>query len=92
MSLIQGDPAIEMEEEGVPWAAAGSNATLYLTAVDPTHLSIGNILCSVTDLVPLVTMFTARIIVFDTQVPVTSGASVSSSRLVGELQHSSLCS
>ncbi len=29
---------IEVEEELVPWAAAGSNATLYLSGIDPIHL------------------------------------------------------
>ena len=59
----------------MPWAAAGSNVTLSLTA-DPVHLVIGNVLCPPTDLVPLVTVFTARIIVFDVQLPITAGASV----------------
>lgn len=69
-------PAIEVEEQNVPWVAAGSNATLYLTAVDPINLSIGNVLCSTTDLPPLVTVFTARVIVFDIQLPITAGTSV----------------
>jgi len=60
----------------VPWVAAGSNATLSLTAVDPIHLTIGNVLCSTTDLVPLVTTFTARIIIFDIQLPITAGTSI----------------
>lgn len=68
--------AIEIEDEHVPWAAAGSNATLYLTAVDAIHLSIGNVLCPMADPPPLVSVFTARIIVFDIQLPITSGTSV----------------
>jgi len=81
LKILPGDETavvkmIEVEEEQAPWAAAGSNATLYLTGIDPIHLSIGNVLCSTTDLVPLVTMFTARIIVFDIQVPITAGTSV----------------
>jgi len=68
--------SIDIKEEYVPWAAAGSNATLCLTAVDPIHLSIGNVLCSTTDLPPLVSTFTARIIVFDIQLPITAGTSV----------------
>jgi elongation factor 1 alpha-like protein len=60
----------------VPFATAGSNVTLSLTSVDRTHLVIGNVLCPPTDLVPLVTAFTARVIVFDIQLPVTAGASV----------------
>jgi hypothetical protein len=29
---------MEVDEESVPWAAAGVNATLYLADIDPTHL------------------------------------------------------
>lgn len=78
MSFINSYPmlGIELEEVSVPWAAAGSNVTLYLTLVDPIHLSIGNVLCPPTDLVPLASSFTARIILFDFQLPITSGAAV----------------
>ncbi|KAH7888054.1 P-loop containing nucleoside triphosphate hydrolase protein [Phlebopus sp. FC_14] len=67
---------INLEEKSVPWAAAGSNVTMYLTAIDPVHLSIGSVLCPPTDLVGLATVFSARIIVFDVQLPITTGASV----------------
>lgn len=60
----------------MPWAAAGSNVMLQLTSVDPVYLNIGNILCLPTELVPLATVFTARVIVFDIEVPITSGAAV----------------
>jgi len=69
--------AIELEEESVQWAAAGSNVTIYLTSIDPVHLNIGSVLCYPSEPVPLATIFTARIIVFDIQVPITSGTSVS---------------
>ena len=68
--------AIEVDDDTVPWAAAGSNATLYLTNVDPIQLNIGSVLCPPTDLVPLTTSFTARIIVFDIDLPLTIGAPV----------------
>ncbi|KIJ70436.1 hypothetical protein HYDPIDRAFT_172254 [Hydnomerulius pinastri MD-312] len=67
---------IDVEEKSVPWAAAGTNATLYLTAIDPIHLNIGSVLCPPTDLVRLATTFSARIIVFDILLPITTGASV----------------
>ncbi|KAJ6627523.1 P-loop containing nucleoside triphosphate hydrolase protein [Mycena sp. CBHHK59/15] len=81
LRILPGDEtaivkSIEVEEENVPWAAAGSNATLYLTAVDPIQLTIGSVLCPPSDPVPLATIFTARIIVFDVQVPIISGALV----------------
>lgn len=81
LRILPGDEtaivkSIDTERVNAPWAAAGSNATLYLTAVDPVHLNIGSVLCSPADLVPLVSSFTARIIVFDIQVPLTAGISV----------------
>lgn len=68
---------IEVEEENQPWAAAGSNVTIYLTLIDPVHVNIGTVLCPLTDIVPLASVFTAQIIVFDIQVPITAGTSVS---------------
>lgn len=68
--------AIEAETESLQWAAAGSNVTLSLTAVDPVHLNIGSVLCPLSDVIPLASTFTARVIVFDIQVPITAGASV----------------
>ena len=29
---------LEVEEESVQWAAAGANATIYLSGIDPVHL------------------------------------------------------
>lgn len=68
--------SIEVDEINVPWAAAGSNATLYLVAIDPIYLAVGSILCPPGNLVPLATAFSARIIVFDIQIPITAGASI----------------
>ncbi|KAF9224316.1 hypothetical protein BS17DRAFT_66895 [Gyrodon lividus] len=68
--------SIDVDERSVPWAISGSNTTLYLTAIDPIHLSIGSVLCPPTDLVRLATSFSARIIVFEVQLPITTGASV----------------
>ena len=70
--------AIETETDRVPWAAAGSSVTLYLTAIDPIHLDTGSVLCPQTHPVELASAFTARIIVFDIQVPILAGTSVSS--------------
>ncbi|KAJ7873284.1 EF Tu GTP binding domain-containing protein [Mycena olivaceomarginata] len=68
--------SIEVEEENVPWAAAGSNLTLALVSVDPIQLTIGSVLCPLPDPVPLASTFTARILIFDVQVPIISGAMV----------------
>ena len=51
--------------------------TLYLTAIDPIHLDVGRVLCPLTDPITLASAFTARIIIFDIQVPILAGTSVS---------------
>lgn len=68
--------SIEVDEENRAWTTAGTNATLHLTDVDPVQLSIGNVLCSATDVVQLATTFTVRIVVFDITIPITVGTSV----------------
>jgi elongation factor 1 alpha-like protein len=68
--------AIELEDDTVPWAAAGSSVEIQLVSVDPVHLGIGSVLCPVNDVVPLATVFTARIIVFEIEFPITAGISV----------------
>lgn len=60
-----------------PWAADGSNVILYLTSVDPVHLNIGSVLCRPSDIISLANVFTARIIIFDIEIPITAGTSVS---------------
>ena len=67
---------ISSEGDSIPWAAAGQTVTLYMTSVDPIHLNVGSILCPPTAVVPLATVFTARIIVFDITMPITAGTSV----------------
>lgn len=44
LRIIPGDESgvvrsIELDDESVPWAVAGSNVTLYLAQIDPIHLS-----------------------------------------------------
>jgi elongation factor 1 alpha-like protein len=68
--------AIELEDDAVPWAAAGSSVQIQLVSVDTVHLGIGSVLCPVNDVVPLATVFTARIIVFEIEFPITAGVSV----------------
>ncbi|KAJ2933483.1 hypothetical protein H1R20_g3626, partial [Candolleomyces eurysporus] len=81
LRVLPGDESgivksIEVEEENVSWAAAGSNVNIQLTAIDPVNLIVGSVLCPPTDLVPLATSFIARVIVFDIQVPITAGSSI----------------
>ncbi|CAK5276059.1 unnamed protein product [Mycena citricolor] len=81
LRIMPGDESgviktIQVEEETVPWAVAGSNVTLALVNVDPIHLTIGSVLCPPTDPIPLATTFTAKVIIFDITVPIITGAMV----------------
>ncbi|KAF8665717.1 hypothetical protein AX16_000167 [Volvariella volvacea WC 439] len=81
LRILPGDETalvrmIEIEDQSAPWAAAGSACTLHLTSIDPIHLNVGSVLCLPNEPVPLVSSFTAKIIVFDIQVPITAGTSV----------------
>lgn len=69
--------AIEVDEDTAPYAVAGQNVTLYLSGIDPIHLGIGTVLCPTSLPVPLVTKFTAQILVFDLQTPIITGTAVS---------------
>jgi elongation factor 1 alpha-like protein len=85
--------AIEIDGESLLWAAAGHNVNLYLSGIDPIHLgyfflqvfsalrlsiySIGSVLCPLTSPVPLVSSFVAQVMIFDIQIPIIIGASVS---------------
>ena len=68
---------IDSDGDALQWAGAGANVNLTLTGVDPIALGIGSVLCRAGSVVPLVSSFVARIIVFDIQLPITAGTSVS---------------
>ncbi|KAI0736114.1 EF Tu GTP binding domain-containing protein [Fomitopsis betulina] len=68
-SIVSGD-------KNLPWAIDGANVIVFLTSVDPAQLGIGSVLCRPNDLVPLSSSFTARVIIFDIDIPITVGASV----------------
>ncbi|ODN83415.1 hypothetical protein L202_01557 [Cryptococcus amylolentus CBS 6039] len=67
---------IEVDEDSAPYAVAGQNVTLYLSNIDPIHLSIGTVLCPTSLPVPLITRFSAQILVFDLQSPIIAGTPV----------------
>ncbi|OWZ79975.1 elongation factor 1 alpha-like protein [Cryptococcus neoformans Bt85] len=67
---------IEVDDDSSPYAVAGQNVTLYLSNIDPINLSIGTVLCPTSIPVPLVTKFTAQILVFDLQSPIIAGTPV----------------
>ncbi|KAK4046544.1 hypothetical protein OIV83_005996 [Microbotryomycetes sp. JL201] len=68
--------ALEVDGEIVPFAVAGSNATVFLSGIDILQLSVGSVLCPPHQLVPVASSFTAQIMVFDLKYPMTAGYSV----------------
>ncbi|KAI0939644.1 hypothetical protein AcW1_004605 [Taiwanofungus camphoratus] len=82
LRILPGDEAATVKSvlndagDSRPWAADGSNVILYLTSVDPVHLNIGSVLCRPSDIISLANVFTARIIIFDIEIPITAGTSV----------------
>ena len=70
--------AIEVDEDSAPYAVAGQNVTLYLSGIDAIHLAIGTVLCPTSKPVPLVSHFTAQILVFDVSSPIITGTPVCS--------------
>ncbi|WVQ78520.1 hypothetical protein IAT38_000606 [Cryptococcus sp. DSM 104549] len=67
---------IEVDDDSAPYAVAGQNVTLYLSGIDSINLAIGTVLCPTHKPVPLVTKFSAQILVFDLQSPIISGTAV----------------
>jgi elongation factor 1 alpha-like protein len=65
-----------VDEDSAPYAVAGQNVTLYLSGIDPIHLGIGTVLCPTHYPVPMVSTFTAQILVFDVQSPIITGTAV----------------
>ncbi|KAL8281054.1 hypothetical protein RQP46_006412 [Phenoliferia psychrophenolica] len=68
--------SLEVDGVLVPYAVAGVNATVFLSGIDPRNLSVGSVLCPIDQLVPVVSGFSAQIIVFDLDYPIPAGASV----------------
>ncbi|KAH9927121.1 EF Tu GTP binding domain-containing protein, partial [Epithele typhae] len=81
LRIVPGDDsatvkAIDSDGDSMQWAGSGANVNLTLTGVDPVALGIGSVLCRPTDVIPLATAFTAKIIVFEIQIPITIGTPV----------------
>ncbi|ORX33788.1 hypothetical protein BD324DRAFT_643762 [Kockovaella imperatae] len=67
---------IEIDDDSAPYAVAGQNVTLYLSGIDAIHLAIGTVLCPTSLPVPMVSRFSANILVFDVSSPIIVGAAV----------------
>ena len=67
---------IECDGETVPWAAAGSNATLYFTHLETNHVHVGSVVCAPDALVPLVREVLVQLLVFQPTYPLVQGTAV----------------
>ncbi|KAK4049471.1 hypothetical protein OIO90_005422 [Microbotryomycetes sp. JL221] len=81
LSALPGDEsgvvrALEVDSELVPYAVAGANVTVFLSGIDILQLSVGSVLCPPHQPIPVVSSFTAQLMVFDLKHPMTAGYSV----------------
>ncbi|PRQ74515.1 P-loop containing nucleoside triphosphate hydrolase protein [Rhodotorula toruloides] len=68
--------ALEVNGELVPYATAGANATIFLSGIEANQLSVGSVLCPRSQPVPVVSTFTAQVLVFEPKHPITAGYAV----------------
>jgi elongation factor 1 alpha-like protein len=68
--------SITVNDDSVQWAAAGEHVVIAITGIDPMKLSIGSVLCSMSQPVRVCSKFRARIIVFTPPFPITPGSPI----------------
>ncbi|CZT43313.1 related to elongation factor 1-alpha [Rhynchosporium secalis] len=61
--------ALEIDNEGVDWAVAGSNVVVHLSGIEEQYLKIGDVLCSPSTPVVCVKEFTAKVLAFEFLTP-----------------------
>jgi len=65
--------ALTHRETSVKWAAAGDHVTMTVTGVDVAHVSVGSVLCDTVSPIKASSRFTARIVVFNVEMPIIKG-------------------
>lgn len=68
--------AIEVEGDTHPWAAAGSNVTLYLTNMESNQVHVGSVLCPPNALVPMRQEVVVQLLVFQPTYPLVRGTAL----------------
>ena len=68
--------SILIENNNVPSAFAGDNVVLNIQGVDPAHLFVGNAVCDLEYPIPCATVIQARILIFNTQIPIVPGTPI----------------
>ncbi|XP_059838465.1 HBS1-like protein isoform X3 [Hypanus sabinus] len=67
---------ITLHEEPLDWAAAGDHVILTVTGVDIIKINVGCIFCDPKAPIKTCTMFRARVLIFNIDIPVTQGLPV----------------
>lgn len=68
--------ALSIDDMAVQVAYAGDQLSVTLSGIDMQNVSVGYILCDPVQPIPVTSHFEARIVVFDTKLPITKGYSV----------------
>ncbi|KAI9887733.1 MAG: Hsp70 suppressor, GTPase facilitates ribosomal subunit dissociation [Watsoniomyces obsoletus] len=63
--------AIERDDQSVDWAVAGHMVVLHLADIDPIHLKVGDVLCSLEHPIANVATLTIKALVFDHLTPMS---------------------
>uniref|UniRef100_A0A8B9MUD4 HBS1-like protein n=1 Tax=Accipiter nisus TaxID=211598 RepID=A0A8B9MUD4_9AVES len=64
---------ITLHDEPVDWAAAGDHVSLTLTGMDIIKINVGSVFCDPKEPIKVCTRFRARVLIFNTEVPITKG-------------------
>ncbi|KAM9656566.1 HBS1-like protein isoform 1-T1 [Morphnus guianensis] len=64
---------ITLHDEPVDWAAAGDHVSLTLTGMDIIKINVGSVFCDPKEPIKACTRFRARVLIFNTEVPITKG-------------------
>ena len=60
---------IEVDQDPSDWAVAGQNVTLHLADIDPVHLKSGDVICTASAPIAIITTFTTKILAFEHVTP-----------------------
>ena len=60
---------IEVDQQSSDWAVAGQNVILHLTDIDEKYLKSGDVICSPSSPIKIITNFTTKVLAFDHVTP-----------------------
>lgn len=65
--------ALTTRDEPVKFVAAGDYVTASVHGVDMAHVTVGSVICELKNPIKIATRITARIVIFNIQIPLTKG-------------------